>query len=87
VLALAAQADVDSESGEAVRQISADRLAAFNLLLLPSGRQVTAEQYAMLVGPVLARLFFDRAEVTDAFCDTVVSAWLTSLDRRDDPGE
>jgi hypothetical protein len=84
VLALAAQADVDSESGEAVRQISADRLAAFNLLLLPSGRQVTAEQYAVLVGPVLARLFFDRAEVTDTFCDTVVSAWLTSLD---DPGE
>src|SRR5580658_3256851 len=84
VLALAAQADVDSESGEAVRQISADRLAAFNLLLLPSGRQVTAEQYAMLVGPVLARLFFDRAGVTDAFCAAVVSAWLTSLD---DPGE
>jgi hypothetical protein len=33
---------------------------------------------------VLARLFFDRAEVTDAFCAAVVSAWLTSLD---DPGE
>jgi AcrR family transcriptional regulator len=87
VLTLAAQADADSESAEAVRRISADRLAAFNFLLLPSGRQVTAEQYAVLVGPVLARLFFDRTEVTDAFCATVVSAWLTSLDRRDDPGE
>jgi hypothetical protein len=38
----------------------------------------------VLVGPVLARLFFDRAEATDTFCATVVSAWLTSLD---DPGE
>lgn len=87
VLALTAQADVDAESAEAIRQISADRLAAFNLLLRPSGRQVTAEQYALLVGPALARLFFDRTEVTDAFAGIVVSAWLTSLDPPDDAGE
>jgi len=33
----------------------------------------------VLDGPVLARLFFDRTEVTDAFADIVVSTWLTSL--------
>ena len=63
------------------------KTASTNLLLLPSGRQVTAGQYAVLVGPVLARLFFDRTEVTGAFCATVVSTWLSSLDRRDDPGQ
>ena len=39
VLALTAEANVDAESAEAIRQISADRLAAFSLLLRPSGRQ------------------------------------------------
>jgi AcrR family transcriptional regulator len=84
VLAVTAQADFDPDSAEAVQRISADRLAAFNALLAPSGRQSTAEEYAILVGPVFARLFYDRAEVTDGFIDAVVTQWLASLDHRYD---
>jgi AcrR family transcriptional regulator len=78
VLAVTAQADADPDSAEAVQRISADRLAAFNLLLAPSGRQSTAEEYALLVGPVFARLFYDRAEVTAEFIDMVVFHWLAA---------
>jgi AcrR family transcriptional regulator len=78
VLAVTAQADSDPDSAEAVERISADRLAAFNLLLAPSGRQSTAEEYALLVGPVFARLFYDRAEVTAEFIDMVVFHWLAA---------
>jgi AcrR family transcriptional regulator len=84
VLAVTAQADFDPDSAEAVQRISADRLAAFNLLLAPSGRQSTAEEYALLVGPVFARLFYDRAEVTGEFIDAVVAQWLATLDHRYD---
>jgi hypothetical protein len=79
VLAVTAQADVDPDSAQALVRIGTDRLAAFNQLLAPSGLQVGAEQYTMLVGPVLARLFFDRAEVTAEFIDNVVSGWLATL--------
>jgi len=84
VLAVTARADSDPDSAEAVRRISADRLAAFNQLLAPSGRQSTAEEYALLVGPVFARLLFDRAEVTGEFIDTVVTQWLAVLGSRYD---
>jgi AcrR family transcriptional regulator len=84
VLAVTAQADSDPDSAEAVQRISADRLAAFNLLLAPSGRQSTAEEYALLVGPVFARLFYDRADVTDQFIDMVVSQWLAAVEHRYD---
>ncbi len=84
VLAVTAQADSDPDSAEAVRRISADRLAVFNELLAPSGCQSTAEEYALLVGPVFARLFFDRAEVTGEFIDTVVTQWLAALGHRYD---
>jgi hypothetical protein len=47
-------------------------------------RQSTAEEYALLVGPVFARLFFDRAEVTGAFIETVVNQWLAALEPRYD---
>lgn len=84
VLAVTAQADFDPDSAEAVQRISADRLAAFNVLLAPSGRRSTAEEYALLVGPVFARLFYDRAEVTGEFIDAVVAQWLAALDHRYD---
>ena len=84
VLAVTAQADVDPDSAQALVRIGADRLAAFNQLLAPSGLQVGAEEYTMLVGPVLARLFFDRVEVTAQFIDNVVSGWLATLGRRYD---
>jgi AcrR family transcriptional regulator len=79
VLAVTAQADVDQDSAQALVRIGADRLAAFNQLLAPSGLQVGAEEYTMLVGPVLARLLFDRAEVTAEFIDDVVGGWLATL--------
>jgi AcrR family transcriptional regulator len=79
VLAVTAQADADPDSADALVRIGADRLAAFNLLLAPSGLQVGAEEYTMLVGPVLARLFFDRVEVTAEFIDDVASGWLATL--------
>jgi AcrR family transcriptional regulator len=87
VLAVTAQADVDPDSAQALARIGADRLAAFNQLLAPSGLQVGAEEYTMLVGPVLARLFFDRVEVTAEFIDNVVSGWLATLRCRYDHSE
>jgi hypothetical protein len=54
------------------------------VLLTPSGRQSTAEEYALLVGPLFARLFFDRAEITSEFIDTVVAQWVAVLDHRYD---
>ena len=59
-------------------------VGAFNQLLTPSGLAVSAEEYTMLVGPVLARLFFDRVEVTAQFIDNVVSGWLATLRRHYD---
>lgn len=78
VLAVTAQADTDPDSAQALAQLMADRLAAFNDLLKPSGIQVTAEEYTLLSGPVLARVFFDRAEVTDEFIASAVEHWLAA---------
>lgn len=80
-LAIAAEADHDADSAQAMARIMEDRLAALNKLLEPSGLQITSEQYTLLYGPLLARLFFDRAEATDEFLDTVVSQWLITIDR------
>jgi hypothetical protein len=56
--------------------LSADRRAALNELLRPSGIRVTADEYPLLYGPLLARIIFERAEVADAFIATVVAQWL-----------
>ena len=84
VLAVTAQADTDPDSAQALAQLLADRLAAFNDLLKPSGIQVTAEEYTLLSGPVLARVIFDRAEVTDEFIASAVEHWLAA--RPEEPG-
>ena len=84
VLAVTAQADTDPDSAQALAQLLADRLAAFNDLLKPSGIQVTAEEYTLLSGPVLARVIFDRAEVTDEFIGSAVEHWLAA--RPEEPG-
>jgi AcrR family transcriptional regulator len=76
VLAVTAQADADPDSAQALVRLTADRLAALNGLLRPSGTQVAPDQYALLYGPVLARMFFERAEATDAFIASVVAQWL-----------
>jgi len=75
-LAVTAQADTDPDSAEALAQLTADRIAALNEVLRPSGIQVEPEEYALLSGPVLARIFFERGEVTDSFIEAVVARWL-----------
>ena len=85
-LAVTAQADTDPDSAAALAQLTADRIAALNEVLRPSGIQVEPEEYALLSGPVLARIFFERGEVTDGFIESVVARWLagrpTPADRR-----
>ncbi|MFI1263895.1 MULTISPECIES: TetR/AcrR family transcriptional regulator [Streptomyces] len=79
-LAIAAEADHDQDSAQGMARIVEDRRAALNKLLEPSGLQITADQYTLLYGPLLARVFFDRTEATDAFIDTLVTQWLTTVD-------
>ena len=81
VLAVTAQADHDPESAQALVRIGEDRHAALNKLLEPSGVQIDNDEYTMLYGPVLARLFLDRGRVTDEFIHAVVTQWLTTIDR------
>ncbi|MEU6082069.1 TetR/AcrR family transcriptional regulator [Streptomyces sp. NPDC047108] len=80
VLAVTAQADHDPDSAQALARIRRDRQAALNTLLEPSGVQIGDDEYTLLYGPVLARLFLDRDQVTDAYIDAVVSQWLTTLE-------
>jgi AcrR family transcriptional regulator len=76
VLAVTAQADADPDSAQALVSLTADRRAALNDLLRPSGVQVTPDEYPLLYGPVLARILFERAEAIDAFIASVVARWL-----------
>lgn len=76
VLAVTAQADTDPDSAEALAWLMADRLAALNDLLKPSGVQVQPAEYPLLYGPVMARICFERTEVTDDFIESVVAHWL-----------
>jgi hypothetical protein len=77
VVAVTAQADADPDSAQALIRLTADRRAALNDLLQPSGVQVTPDEYPLLYGPVLARILFERAEATDAFVASVVARWLS----------
>jgi AcrR family transcriptional regulator len=76
VLAVTAQADYDPDCAEALVRLRDERLATLNVLLAPSGCQVSPGEYALLYGPVLSRLFFDRDEVSDEFIEIVVTRWL-----------
>jgi AcrR family transcriptional regulator len=76
VLGVAAQADSDPDSAEALARLTQYGRAALNELLEPSGRAITDDEYALLSGPVLARIFFEREPVTDEFIAAVVSRWL-----------
>ncbi|MFI1506186.1 TetR/AcrR family transcriptional regulator [Streptomyces sp. NPDC020597] len=82
-LAVTAQADHDPDSARALLRIGEDRHTGFNKLLEPSGIQINDDQFTLLYGPVLARLFLDRGHVTDAFIDTTVTQWLTTLQPAD----
>ena len=81
VLAVTAQADYDPDCAEALVRLRDDRLAALNDLLKPSGTTITADEYALLSGPVLARIFFERRPATDDFIAAVVAQWLAGPTR------
>jgi len=78
ILAVTAQADSDPDSALALAQLTDDRIAALNDLLKPSGVELASDEYALLTGPVLSRIFFERRPVTDQFIQTVVTRWLTT---------
>lgn len=86
VLAVTAQADHDPDSAQALMRIGQDRHASLNTLLEPSGVQIDDTEFTLLYGPVLARLFLDRGQVTDEFIDATVAQWLTTLDSSQRPG-
>ena len=81
VLDVSAQADHDPDSAQALLRIGADRHASLNTLLEPSGVSIGEDEFTLLYGPVLARLFLDRGQVTDAFIDAVVTQWHNELQR------
>ena len=86
VVAVAAQAEADPDSAQALAELAADRRAALNDLLRPSGVHVTADEYPLLYGPVLARIIFERAQATDDFIASVVAQWLAGR-QADSPGQ
>ena len=80
-LAVTAQADHAPDSAQALLRIGKNRHADFNKLLEPAGVQISDDEFTLLYGPVLARLFLDRGQVTDAFIDAVVAQWHATLQR------
>jgi AcrR family transcriptional regulator len=78
VTALVAQADHDSTSNTVLGSVIADRRAALNRLLQPSGTSVNASQYASLCGPVLFQRFFARETTSDQLIDHLVKTWSES---------
>ena len=81
VLGVAAQADSDPDSAQALAQLTEYGNAALNELLEPSGTAISSDEYALLSGPVLARIFLERRPVTDEFIAEVVSQWLAGPTR------
>jgi AcrR family transcriptional regulator len=81
VLAVTAQADTDADSALALARLTQDRLEALNDLLEPSGIKVGAQEYALLTGPLMSRIFFERGAVSDEFIDAVVAGWLAAGER------
>ena len=78
VLAVTAQADTDPDSAHALIRITEDRRATLNALLAPSGAELGPDEYALLTGPLLARIFFERGEVTDDLIASAVTHWLAT---------
>lgn len=76
LMALAAQADRDTTSADALAAIARDRRDALNILLSNTGHSVDEDEFARLVGPVMFRRFLARGEVTNELIDATVTAWL-----------
>jgi AcrR family transcriptional regulator len=78
VLGVTAQADSDPDSAQALIRLTEDRRGALNELLKPSGVQVEPDEYALVYGPVMARILFERGEASDEYIQTVVARWLAA---------
>ena len=78
VLAVTAQADSDPDSAQALTRLTQDRVAALNDLLKPSGTQMAPDEYALLTGPLLSRVFFERGAVSDELIRNSVAGWLAT---------
>lgn len=74
--ALVAQADRDPDSASALRVIVEDRRSALNTLLAATDRQVSADEFAHLCGPILYRRFFAAAPISDELIASTVESWL-----------
>jgi AcrR family transcriptional regulator len=81
VLGVASQADSDPDSAQALAQLTEYGCAAVNELLEPSGTAITPDEYTLLTGPVVARIYFERRPVTDEFIGAVVAQWLAGPTR------
>ncbi|MFJ6722753.1 MULTISPECIES: hypothetical protein [unclassified Streptomyces] len=46
---------------------------------------MTADEFTLLIGPVMVRRFLDCQPLTDAYIDTVVTHWLTATRAQDIP--
>jgi AcrR family transcriptional regulator len=87
LMTLAAQADRDPASSQALSDIATDRRLALNTLLSKTGIEVDAADFAVLCGPIIYRLLVARTPVTDEFIRWVVTGWTTRLDRRQRDGD
>lgn len=79
LLTVAAQALHDPASANALATILDDRRGALNTLLADTGFQVTAEDYVLLTGPVIAHLLLRRKRVSQRFVHRIVDAWLAAI--------
>jgi len=76
VMSLAAHADHDTHSSDALAAVAENRRTALNTLLANTGRSVSPDEFARLVGPVFFQRFLARQPVTDQLIRTTVTAWL-----------
>ncbi|MEU4359427.1 TetR/AcrR family transcriptional regulator [Streptomyces virginiae] len=78
LMMLAAQADHDPQSDQALNRLVTNRRDALNQLLAPFGVSVDADEYARLCGPVLFRRFISREPVTDQFIEDLAATFTSS---------
>ncbi|MEU6214521.1 TetR/AcrR family transcriptional regulator [Streptomyces sp. NPDC047023] len=82
LMTLAAQAAQDHYSAQVLERVVEERRAALNVLLEPFAVTVSAEEFALLLGPVLFQLFLSRQALADRVVDLAVSRWLDGVARR-----
>lgn len=79
--AVAYFAESDPKMAIAMASIPASWHAALNQLLQPAGLNISQDDYAVLPGPGLYRLFWYRRAVSDEFTHRIVSTWLFTISK------